>query len=419
MGLLTREEEKQFPRERKILTAESSEGTEDDNRQPSISPQTTARGGFKWTFCQIGRGQNGDWQREEKCVEKTGAPIVSTSEVVVGESTQPMEIKEPSGVLTEVPAYVIRRERTWKREKYVVSKEVGFYVEMVRNSTQLKRVEAVKREWDSTTEMAWERAAILSVECTAAKAALKEREAQLREKEIECEMLQLNLAKESGRSVELEETCGGLCVSKEWAEDDSGFAHEVGEIQRSYDEAVKRSERLITTAEKREKKHVKELAKLETRRAEEVRIAEELRGKIPEAKTAEEDIRNKISEIAGKCEMEFRRAEELSASLAEGVQKHEEELANWAKKLADCESAKSSEVECKLKTVKWLKLDSLERRLMSTKTSGSAGHKQIVELVNSFSEGLNEARQNVEVEIVNVLCRIGEDVSYDDIITAT
>ncbi|OAE19185.1 hypothetical protein AXG93_4182s1330 [Marchantia polymorpha subsp. ruderalis] len=44
MGLLTRKEEKQFLRERKILTAKSSEGTEEDTRQPSISPQTTVRG---------------------------------------------------------------------------------------------------------------------------------------------------------------------------------------------------------------------------------------------------------------------------------------------------------------------------------------------------------------------------------------
>lgn len=44
MGLLTREEEKQFPMKREILTAESSEGTKDDNSQPLIPPQTTARG---------------------------------------------------------------------------------------------------------------------------------------------------------------------------------------------------------------------------------------------------------------------------------------------------------------------------------------------------------------------------------------
>ncbi|OAE18877.1 hypothetical protein AXG93_3022s1010 [Marchantia polymorpha subsp. ruderalis] len=44
MGFFTREEEKRFPKEREILTAKSSEGTEDDNRRPSIPPQTTAQG---------------------------------------------------------------------------------------------------------------------------------------------------------------------------------------------------------------------------------------------------------------------------------------------------------------------------------------------------------------------------------------
>lgn len=66
-----------------------------------------------------------------------------------------------------------------KKKKYAVSKEVGFYVEMMRNRTQLKRAEAVKREWDSATELARERAASLSTEYAVAKTALKEREAQL------------------------------------------------------------------------------------------------------------------------------------------------------------------------------------------------------------------------------------------------
>ncbi|OAE26887.1 hypothetical protein AXG93_3257s1030 [Marchantia polymorpha subsp. ruderalis] len=86
--------------------------------------------------------------------------------------------------------------------------------------------------------------------------------------------------------------------------------------REAYDEAIKRLERLITTAEKREKNYIKELAKLEVRRAEEVRIAEELWGKIAEARTAKEDLRSNILEIKGKCDMEFRRAEELSASLS-------------------------------------------------------------------------------------------------------
>lgn len=102
-----------------------------------------------------------------------------------------------------------------KREKYVVSKESRFYVQLVRNITKIKRAVAVKREWNSATELARERAAILSAKFAATKATLKEREDQLREKEIECEVLQLNLAKESGRCAELEETCGGLRISNE------------------------------------------------------------------------------------------------------------------------------------------------------------------------------------------------------------
>ncbi|OAE23168.1 hypothetical protein AXG93_1953s1280 [Marchantia polymorpha subsp. ruderalis] len=39
-----------------------------------------------------------------------------------------------------------------------------------------------------------------------------------------------------------------------------------------------------------------------------------------------------------------------------------------------------------LQTVKWLKLDSLQRRLMSTKASRSARQKQIVEIVKTFLE---------------------------------
>lgn len=55
----------------------------------------------------------------------------------------------------------------------------------------------------------------------------------------------------------------------------------------------------------------------------------------------EEELRSQIAEIAVKGDTEFRRAEELAASLLEEIRKHEEELTNWAKKLADCESAKS------------------------------------------------------------------------------
>ncbi|OAE33507.1 hypothetical protein AXG93_1467s1090 [Marchantia polymorpha subsp. ruderalis] len=302
-------------------------------------------------------------------------------------------------------------------------------------------------EWDSATELARERAANLATKCAAMKVILQEREAQLQEKKIKCKVLQLNLKKEFGRCAELEETCGGIRKSNENGQKMTvDLLARLEKSKEAYDEAVKQSERLITTAEKREKKHIEELALLEAQRAEEVRIAEKLRGKIAEAKTTEEDLRRKVLEIKGKYEAEFRRAEELSASLTERVRKHEEELVNCAKKLTGCELARTSTVECKLKiesecrrlreqldkadmrsqkshrrmekveeyyrhlrdettdglklrlekclngfamwglqTVKWLKFTSLERRLMSAKTNGSVGHKQIVELVNTFS----------------------------------
>ncbi|OAE31984.1 hypothetical protein AXG93_4421s1370 [Marchantia polymorpha subsp. ruderalis] len=159
-----------------------------------------------------------------------------------------------------------------KREKYAISKEVGFYVKMLRNRMQLKRA-----------------------------------------------------LTESRRCAELEETCGGLRKSNENGQKMTvDLLARLEKYREAYDEAVKQSEQLITTAEKREKKHIEELATLEVRRAEKVCIAEELRGKIVEAKTAEEDLRRKVSEIESKCEAEFRRAEELLASLTEGVRKHEE-----------------------------------------------------------------------------------------------
>ncbi|OAE30287.1 hypothetical protein AXG93_3964s1000 [Marchantia polymorpha subsp. ruderalis] len=175
----------------------------------------------------------------DSSVEKTVALIVSTPEVAVCESTQLVGREGSSGVLFEVPAKALAEplkegmeivssnslflERTQtagsegiphlktseeldsvvpllkyldgKREKYAISKEVGFYVEMIRNRTHLKRALAVKREWDSAIELARERTANLATECAAVKVKLQEREAQLQEKEIECEVLQLNLEK--------------------------------------------------------------------------------------------------------------------------------------------------------------------------------------------------------------------------------
>ncbi|OAE24677.1 hypothetical protein AXG93_4040s1040 [Marchantia polymorpha subsp. ruderalis] len=214
-----------------------------------------------------------------------------------GEEVKPREVTFPEFLQDSMVPLLRYLDK--KREKYAISQEVGFYVELIRNRTQLKRSIAVKREWESATELARERVATLEAECAAAKVTLKERESQLREKEVECEVLQLNLEKEAGRCAELEETCVELRASNENAQKVTvDLVSRLEKSKEAYAEAVKRLERLIVTTEKREKMHVEELAKVEARRAEEVRIAEKLRGKIAEAKTAEEDLRRKISEFA-------------------------------------------------------------------------------------------------------------------------
>ncbi|OAE32996.1 hypothetical protein AXG93_4678s1000 [Marchantia polymorpha subsp. ruderalis] len=229
---------------------------------------------------------------------------------------------------------------------------------MIRNRTQLKRAIAVKREWDFATELARERVANLATECAAVKVTLQEREAQLREKEIECEVLQLNLENESIRCVELEEICGGL--------------------RKSNENGQKMTVDLLTSLEKSREAYEEALGKADMR-------SQESQRRMEKAEEAYHQLRD-----------------ETTDKLKLRLEKCLNGFAMWG-----------------LQTVKWLKLDSLERRLMSAKTSGPAGHKQIVELVNTFLEELNEARQNVEVKIVNVLCKLGVDVSSDDTVTAT
>ncbi|OAE27922.1 hypothetical protein AXG93_3309s1190 [Marchantia polymorpha subsp. ruderalis] len=134
---------------------------------------------------------------------------------------------------------------------------------------------------------------------------------------------------------------------------------------------------------------------------------------------------------------DMQRPNELMASLTEKTKKHEAKLASWATKLTKCETAKYSEVECRLKfdadcdrlqdqlktveeqlesrtraeaeelafrqlkkettnsfclrvekclrgfeewkiqMLKWMKLDLLERRLMGLKISGTIRHCQL------------------------------------------
>lgn len=166
------------------------------------------------------------------------------------------------------------------------------------------------------------------------------------------------------------------------------------------------------------------------------------------------DLRRRIGVRTEAHSRELQRANELTASLTKQLRNHSVKLADWAKKLTDCESAKSLEVECRIRfeadcgrlqerlklvkleesqaragkaeaayrqlreettdnlhlhvdqclsgfvmweiqTLKWLKLDLLERLLMGMKTNTVAGHKQLVRLVNSLSSRLEEARENL------------------------
>ncbi|OAE33726.1 hypothetical protein AXG93_3363s1000 [Marchantia polymorpha subsp. ruderalis] len=71
-----------------------------------------------------------------------------------------------------------------EREKYTMSKEARFYVEMLMNSTRSKRAALVKTAEEMKSE------------CAAETTSLKVRKEELWAKDIKCEVLQLNLAKE-------------------------------------------------------------------------------------------------------------------------------------------------------------------------------------------------------------------------------
>lgn len=86
-------------------------------------------------------------------------------------------------------------------------------------------------------------------ECAAVKATLQKRENQLRMKEMECEVLQLNLAKKIDRCAELEQTCISLCTTNENAQKVTvDLCGRLEKSKEAYKAAVQRAERLITTA---------------------------------------------------------------------------------------------------------------------------------------------------------------------------
>ncbi|OAE23091.1 hypothetical protein AXG93_2590s1010 [Marchantia polymorpha subsp. ruderalis] len=364
MVLLT-EEEKRFLKEWEVLVVESSERTEEEDNSRLIGPPQTTAGGpvqvdvlpmperperrlakrrktqFVGSEDILQPKSSEELVKELTLSEAILEQIVAEIGGIVGNITEfpkppspeeevrsevatktseegpkTLEIDFPDFLLDSVVPLLKYLDK--KREKYIVRMESGSYVELIRNRTKLKRAVAVKWEWDSSTAMAKERAASLAAECAVAKVTLQEQEDRLRAKEMECEVTVV--------------LCGRLEKSKE-----------------AYEATMKRARRLITTTGKREQMHADELAKVEERRAEEARIAEDLWGKIAAAKTGEEELRSKIAELTTDPEEEFTRAKELTVSLAEEFWKHEGELTDLAKKLADCESARSSEVECRLK----------------------------------------------------------------------
>ncbi|OAE31236.1 hypothetical protein AXG93_2356s1010 [Marchantia polymorpha subsp. ruderalis] len=281
----------------------------------------------------------------DSSVEATVAPIVNTSKVVASEVTRPVEIEGPLKVSIEVPIDIPAEPLKEGTELISLISLSSKQTQSTpgEETSQLKVNEDLEKESTLSEEIlkqvdAWIGGTVVGAEGITLPTSPME---ELQEKETECEVLQLNLAKESGRCTELEETCGELRKSNENAQKVTmDLIARLEKSREAYDEAVKGSDQLITIAEKREKNYIKELAKLE---AKEVCIAEELRAKIVETKTAEEDLCSKISEIEEKCDMEFQRAEELSASMSARNQKYEEELADWAKKLVDCESARTSD----------------------------------------------------------------------------
>ncbi|OAE20311.1 hypothetical protein AXG93_2338s1000 [Marchantia polymorpha subsp. ruderalis] len=247
-------------------------------------------------------------EASDSSVKKTTAPTNASPEVAAGGPTQPVVAEGPSTVPVEVPADATVEPLKEKTE--IVSP----------NSLSSERTRSVGSEDVPQPKIGVE----VATEFTLSKAILEQIVAGVGGTVG-------NLAKESSASL-----------------DSSRFPTlkiphcKIPNQRRKY-----RTKFKSAVAVKREWNSTTAMAKERaaslTTEAEEARIAEELRGKIVEAKTAEEELR---STIASKCDKKFRRIEELSASLSEGIKKHEEELTNWAMKLGDC---KSFEVECKLK----------------------------------------------------------------------
>ncbi|OAE33503.1 hypothetical protein AXG93_1467s1050 [Marchantia polymorpha subsp. ruderalis] len=211
---------------------------------------------------------------------------------------------------------------------------------------QIKRAVAVKREWKSATAMAKEQVASLTAECATMRVTVQEREEHLRAKEMECEVLWLNLAKKTDLCASLEQECTSLRVNHENVKKLTVDLKERLEASKvAYIAEVQRVDELTAVLAKRDQLHATELAKEKELRAEEEQMAEDLPVQIAAMKTEQMELRGRIAERTDAHSKELQRADELTESLADVIWKHAVELADCAKKLANCKSAKSSEVE--------------------------------------------------------------------------
>lgn len=166
-----------------------------------------------------------------------------------------------------------------------------------------------------------------------------------------CEVLRLNLAKKTDLCALTERDCTSLRVDIENAQKATVDLWDRLESSKvAFNEETRCVDELTTDLAKRDQLHAAELvAKEKECRAKEEQKVEGLWRQIVALKIERMELRGRIGVRTEPHSMELQRAKELTASLAEQLRKHAVELADWAKKLTDCEAIKSLEVECRVR----------------------------------------------------------------------
>ncbi|OAE23683.1 hypothetical protein AXG93_4520s1060 [Marchantia polymorpha subsp. ruderalis] len=222
-------------------------------------------------------------ESSDSSVEKTVAAAIATAEDTIDEPTLEVMEEGPSAVSIEVLKDVAVEPSEERSETASLSFLSSEQMRSMRNKdipqpktseelvkeltkseaileqivAQLKTAVAVKREWDSETKMAKKRAASLTIECAATKPTLQEQEDRFRAKEMECEVLRLNLVKESDRCAELEQAYISLRATNENVQKvTADLCARLETSKEAYEAVVQRAKRLIATTGKRE--HVEE-----------------------------------------------------------------------------------------------------------------------------------------------------------------